>query len=119
MFLQVMVDAPEEVPTLLAGKLALKYTATDLDAMKAIALAAKKRSLSDFNKVLSIIQLCVRIFSLSLWFRDINFDLVQAFGEFREELQMDAVVKKHFHHLSERMLEKELSRLAHIFFWII
>lgn len=81
---KVMVDVPEEVPTLLAGKLALKYSATDLDAMRAIALAAKKRSLSDFNK---------------------------AFGEFREELQMDAVVKKHFHHLSERMLEKELSRL--------
>ena len=46
-----MLDLPEEVPTLLAGKVAVKYTASDLDAMRAVADAAKKRSLADFNKV--------------------------------------------------------------------
>ena len=33
------------------GKLALKHSGTDLDAMRAIANAAKKRSLADFNQV--------------------------------------------------------------------
>lgn len=46
-----MLDAPDEVSSLLSGKLALKYSGTDLDAMRAIAEAAKKRSLSDFNAV--------------------------------------------------------------------
>ncbi|CAI4229027.1 unnamed protein product [Auanema sp. JU1783] len=81
---KVMLDVPDEVPTLLAGKLALKYSGTDLDAMRAIATASKKRSLADFN---------------------------QTFGAYRQELQMDAVVKKHFNSLSETMLEKDLCRL--------
>lgn len=42
---------PDEVHSLLSGKLALKYSGSDLDAMRAIADAAKKRSLADFNKV--------------------------------------------------------------------
>ena len=45
-----MLDLPDEVITLLSGKLALKYNGTDLEAMKAIATAAKKRSLADFNQ---------------------------------------------------------------------
>lgn len=81
---KVMLDLPDEVSTLLSGKLALKYSGPDLDAMRAIAAAAKKRSLADFN---------------------------QSFGSFPQELQMDPVVKKHFHSLSERMLEKDLCRL--------
>ena len=44
-----MLDAPDEVGTLLAGKLALKYSGSDLDAMRSIAAASKKRSLADFN----------------------------------------------------------------------
>ncbi|VDN52521.1 unnamed protein product [Dracunculus medinensis] len=80
----IMLDAPDEVSSLLSGKLALKYSGTDLDAMRAIAEAAKKRSLSDFNA---------------------------AFGRYREELQCDAVVKKHFNSLSDGMLEKDLCRI--------
>lgn len=81
---KIMLDLPDEVITLLSGKLALKYNGTDLEAMKAIATAAKKRSLADFN---------------------------QTFGSYPQELQMDPVVKKHFNSLSERMLEKDLCRL--------
>uniref|UniRef100_A0A914UWK3 PCI domain-containing protein n=1 Tax=Plectus sambesii TaxID=2011161 RepID=A0A914UWK3_9BILA len=81
---KVMLDLPEEVHSLLSGKLALKYTGSDLDAMRAIADAAKKRSLADFNK---------------------------AFGSFRKELQCDPVVKKHFNSLSDSMLEKDLCRI--------
>uniref|UniRef100_A0A914RAU3 PCI domain-containing protein n=1 Tax=Parascaris equorum TaxID=6256 RepID=A0A914RAU3_PAREQ len=52
--------------------------------MRAIAEAAKKRSLADFNA---------------------------AFGRYRDELQCDAVVKKHFNSLSDSMLEKDLCRI--------
>ena len=81
---KVMLDSPDEVNALLAGKLALKYSGSDLEAMRAVASAAKKRSLADFKA---------------------------AFGHYPQELQMDPVVKKHFHSLSERMLEKDLCRL--------
>lgn len=46
-----MLDTPEEVSTILSAKLALKYSGSDLEAMRAIAEAAKKRSLADFNAV--------------------------------------------------------------------
>lgn len=49
--LQIMLDSPEEVSTILSAKLALKYSGLDLDAMRAVAEAAKKRSLADFNAV--------------------------------------------------------------------
>ncbi|CAI5444883.1 unnamed protein product [Caenorhabditis angaria] len=81
---KVMLDLPDEVNSLLSAKLALKYNGSDLDAMKAIAAAAQKRSLADFQK---------------------------AFGAYPQELQMDPVVRKHFHSLSETMLEKDLCRI--------
>ena len=57
----------DEVQTVQLGKLALKYSGrSELTAMSAIAAAAKKRSLSDFNT---------------------------AFGRYRDELQHDAVIK--------------------------
>lgn len=81
---KVMLDVPDEVNSLLSAKLALKYNGSDLEAMKAIAAAAQNRSLKDFQA---------------------------AFGAFPQELQMDPVVRKHFHSLSERMLEKDLCRI--------
>ncbi|CAP34437.2 Protein CBR-RPN-6.1 [Caenorhabditis briggsae] len=65
-------------------KTCLKVQWIYLEAMKAIAAAAQKRSLKDFQA---------------------------AFGAFPQELQMDPVVRKHFHSLSERMLEKDLCRI--------
>ena len=46
-----MLDLPEDVATLLAGKLAITYQSSELQAMRAVATASKKRSLADFNKV--------------------------------------------------------------------
>ncbi len=48
---KVMLDAPEEVASILSHKLAVKYAGSDIDALKAIAEASKKRSLADFNQV--------------------------------------------------------------------
>ena len=44
-------SSPEEVLSLVSGKLALKYSGSQVEAMKEISKAAKKRSLADFQKV--------------------------------------------------------------------
>ena len=41
----------DEVQSIVSGKLALKYTGPDIEAMKSIAQASHKRSLADFNEV--------------------------------------------------------------------
>lgn len=41
----------DEVQSIISGKLALKYSGHDVDAMKTIAQAAHKRSIADFQKV--------------------------------------------------------------------
>ena len=42
---------PDDVNSLMSVKLALKYSGRDVDAMKAVAQASKKRSLADFQQV--------------------------------------------------------------------
>jgi len=46
---KVMLNLPDEVTNLVSGKLALKHAGPELEAMKAVALSAKNRSLSDFQ----------------------------------------------------------------------
>lgn len=75
---------PEEVTHLLSGKLALKYQGSDLEAMKAIADAAQKRSLSDFQA---------------------------AIKKYPTELQEDMVVKSHLATLYDNMMEQNLCRI--------
>ncbi|KAI6241644.1 putative 26S proteasome regulatory subunit rpn-6.1 [Aphelenchoides fujianensis] len=81
---KVMLDTPEDISNITAHKHAIKYLGDDVTAMCAIGSAAKNRSLKEFN---------------------------EAFGHYREELQCDPVVRKHFNALSDTMLEKELCRL--------
>jgi len=78
------VYRPEEVFHLLSGKLALKYMGPDLDAMRAIADSAHKRSLSDFQA---------------------------ATQKFQKELGEDMVVKAHLATLYDKMMEQNLCRI--------
>lgn len=42
---------PDDVNALMSVKLALKYSGRQVEAMKAVAQASKKRSLADFQQV--------------------------------------------------------------------
>merc|ERR1719290_862691 len=47
---KVMLNLPDDVTNLVSGKLALRHSGKELDAMKAGALSAKNRSLSEFQQ---------------------------------------------------------------------
>jgi len=86
---KIMNDQPTDVNVILSGKLAIKYISRDIDAMKAIAVAYKERSLHKFESIKN--------------------DL------FYEEIQNDFVVKSKLQELSERLLEQNLQRLLEPF----
>ncbi|VDP88018.1 unnamed protein product [Echinostoma caproni] len=48
---KVMLNSPEEIPSILTSKLALRYNSRHLDAMREIGVAAKDRSLGAFLAV--------------------------------------------------------------------
>ncbi|KAL3077744.1 hypothetical protein niasHT_035536 [Heterodera trifolii] len=81
---KVMLDQSDEVHSIMTGKTAQKYAKTETEAMHAIAEAAKKRSLAEFN---------------------------EAFDKYKDVLGQDPVVKQHFGIIQDTMFEKELSRL--------
>ncbi len=51
---KVLNGASHEVPSLLASKMAAKYTGSDLEAMSKIAAAAKSKSLEAFRTVVRV-----------------------------------------------------------------
>merc|ERR1719436_2070334 len=81
---KVMLDLPDEVTNLVSGKLALKHAGPELEAMKAVALSAKNRSLSDFQAALKT---------------------------FKVQLEDDLIVSKHLDSLYNKMLEQNLCRI--------
>merc|ERR1711913_268829 len=78
---KVMLNLPDEVTNLVSGKLALRHSGPDMESMKAVALAAKARSLADFQKA------------------------VKAYKE------DDMIVAKHLTTLYSNMLEHNLCRI--------
>ena len=75
---------PEEVHNIVSGKLALKYSGTDIEAMKLVAQASKKRSLADFQTTV---------------------------GKYSKELKGDKIVARHLDTLYQTMLEQNLCRI--------
>lgn len=85
---KVLLEEASDVPTIITGKLALKYSGRDLDAMQAVATAALDRSLADFQKAMST---------------------------FEQELKGDFVVQNHVNELYDSLLEQNLLRLVEPF----
>merc|ERR1719370_1652455 len=81
---KVMLKSPEDVNNIVAGKLALRHSGPDMESMKAVALAAKARSLADFQK---------------------------AVKAYKVQLEDDMIVAKHLSTLYSNMLEHNLCRI--------
>lgn len=69
---------------MISGRQGVKYAGKDIEAMSAIAAAASKRSLKQFEQVIS---------------------------NFTHELQDDLLIKHHLHILQEQLLESNLIRI--------
>lgn len=82
---KIMLRSPEDVQTIMSGKLAVKYAGRDLDAMKAVAEASHRRSLADFEI---------------------------AVKQYRQELKEDVIVRAHLDSLYDTMLEQNLCRIV-------
>merc|ERR1712183_674699 len=81
---KIMLRTPEEVHHSVSGKLALKYSGADIEAMKLVAQASKNRSLADFQSTVK---------------------------KYNKELKEDKIVARHLDTLYQTMLEQNLCRI--------
>ena len=85
---KIMLNAPDDVTSLLTSKAALKYSSPSLEAMKAVALAHSHRSLEEYERALST---------------------------YRTELGSDVFIKRHLVRLYDAMLEQNLIKVIEPF----
>lgn len=85
---KIMLNAAEDINSLITGKLALKYGGKEIESMKAIANASQKRSLAEFQKTLDL---------------------------FKAELIDDLFVRSHLDTLYDNLLAQNLSRIIEPF----
>eukprot|EP00123_Amoebidium_parasiticum_P022227 comp8264_c0_seq1/m.3684 comp8264_c0_seq1/g.3684 ORF comp8264_c0_seq1/g.3684 comp8264_c0_seq1/m.3684 type:complete len:424 (-) comp8264_c0_seq1:82-1353(-) len=85
---KIMLSLPEDVHSIISGKLALKYSGSHIDAMRAIATAHANRSLKEFEDVLK---------------------------KYKEELSDDPIIQSHLADLYSTLLEQNLCRLIEPF----
>ncbi|CAB4068794.1 PSMD11 [Lepeophtheirus salmonis] len=81
---KIMLNLADEVQGIVSGKLALKYSGSDIEAMKAVAKSSQNRSLEDFKNALKT---------------------------YKNELENDKIVTKHLDTLYQNMLEQNLCRI--------
>ncbi|OWF50782.1 26S proteasome non-ATPase regulatory subunit 11-like [Mizuhopecten yessoensis] len=85
---KIMLNTADEVQAIVSGKLALKYSGPEVEAMKSIATASHKRSLAEFQKTL---------------------------GTFKPQLEDDPIVNAHLKTLYDNLLEQNLCRIIEPF----
>ena len=83
-----MINNPDDVQSIISGKLALRYAGQHIEAMKAIATASHNRSLSEFQ---------------------------DALNKFKVELSGDPIIQRHFNKLYDNLLEQNLCRIIEPF----
>lgn len=82
---KIMTGNIEDVNVIINGKYGLKYAGLDIEAMKAVAVVYKKRSLKEFQDVLQ---------------------------KYHHEIREDRILKGHVHSLYENLLEQNLFRVV-------
>ncbi|CAD6886825.1 unnamed protein product [Tilletia laevis] len=81
---KIMLNLPDDISSIIQGKLALKYAGRDVEAMKAVAKAHEDRSLEDFEKALR---------------------------DYKDELSNDPIIRNHLAALYDTLLEQNLLRI--------
>lgn len=85
---KVMMKSPEDVQSIVSGKLALKYAGRDIDAMKSIAKSSHDRSISGLKTALT---------------------------DYEYELKADPIICAHLDKLYDHLLEQNLLRIIEPF----
>ncbi|XP_076809470.1 26S proteasome non-ATPase regulatory subunit 11-like isoform X2 [Clavelina lepadiformis] len=85
---KIMLGAPDDVQALLGGKLALKYSGNEIEAMKCVAKASRNRSISELKDVLTL---------------------------YGKELEADRIISAHLDKLYDNLLEQNLLRVIEPF----
>jgi len=85
---KIMLNNPEDVQSIISGKLALRYAGEHIEAMKCIATASHNRSLEEFKKTL---------------------------GTYKNELTADVIIQRHFNKLYDNLLQQNLCRIIEPF----
>ncbi|XP_045170358.1 26S proteasome non-ATPase regulatory subunit 11-like [Mercenaria mercenaria] len=88
LLMKIMLNVADEVQAIVSGKLALKYSGPEVEAMKSIATASHKRSLADFQKTLVT---------------------------YKSQLEEDPIVSAHLKTLYDNLLEQNLCRIIEPF----
>eukprot|EP00730_Choanoeca_flexa_P017010 TRINITY_DN8135_c0_g1_i1.p1 TRINITY_DN8135_c0_g1~~TRINITY_DN8135_c0_g1_i1.p1 ORF type:complete len:434 (+),score=140.04 TRINITY_DN8135_c0_g1_i1:155-1456(+) len=85
---KILLEEAGDVPAIMSGKLALKYSGRDIEAMQALATAHLNRSVAEFE---------------------------QALTDYKAETEEDPIVQGHVAALADKLLEKNLSRVVEPF----
>ncbi|KAI8897052.1 PCI domain-containing protein [Globomyces pollinis-pini] len=88
MLCKIMLNLPDDVHNITNGKLAIKHSGPDIEAMNAIATALEHRSLQEFEQVLQ---------------------------KYKAELSNDAIIRTHLAALYDNLFEKNLLRIIEPF----
>lgn len=85
---KIMLKSPEDVQSIVSGKLALKYAGREIDAMKSIAKSSHDRSISELKASLT---------------------------DYEKELKADSIICAHLDKLYDHLLEQNLLRIIEPF----
>ncbi|XP_019625490.1 PREDICTED: 26S proteasome non-ATPase regulatory subunit 11A-like [Branchiostoma belcheri] len=85
---KIMLNSPDDVQSIISGKLALRYAGPNIQCMKTLATAYHNRSISEFKKTLV---------------------------EYSEELKDDPIIQSHLDDLYNNLLEQNLCRIIEPF----
>jgi len=85
---KIMLNNPDDVQSIISGKLALRYAGEHIEAMKSIATASHNRSLSEFQ---------------------------DALVKYKNELTEDVIIQRHLNKLYDNLLEQNFCRIIEPF----